>query len=106
MRLTRGDGTVVAERDGVLDSGLLEWADVAVDSPGDYRVEVVVDRPTVAVPVFVSILQVERTPVPRAKTVVSTRSWAPLAVGGAALWLMIVFVGCWLVRRGAQASKR
>ena len=106
MRLTRGDGTVVAERDGVLDSGLLEWADVAVDSPGDYRVEVVVDRPTVAVPVFVSIWQVERTPVPRAKAVVSNRSWAPLAVGGAALWMVIVFAGRWLVRRRAQVSKR
>lgn len=106
MRLTRGDGAVVAERSAVPDGDVMEWADVVIDSPGTYRVEVVVDRPALPVPVFVSTWQIAGTPVPRVETVVSDRSWAPVAWVAALLWLLVVLAGRRLVRRSAQTSNR
>lgn len=106
VRLVRGDGATVAEREGVPDNGVLEWADIAIDNPGSYRIEVAVARPTVPVPVFVSTWQIDRRPAPRAETVLSTRSWAPIAAMSAAVWLVIVVLVGWRLRRKGQASNR
>ena len=106
LRLTRSDGTVVAQRAGALQGGVVEWADVSIAGPGTYTVDVAVTRPAVPVPVFTSKLVVEAAPVTRADTVLSDRSWAPLALVGAGLWLAVVVAGRVLVRGRRQASNR
>lgn len=105
MRLTGADGTSIAERDGVPVNGLLEWTDVAIPSPGAYRVEVIIARPAVPVSPFVASWIVDGAPVPRAKTVLSTRSWAPFAAALAATWLVIVAIGRWWTQRRGDASE-
>ncbi len=67
VRITGGDGSVVAERQGVPVSGVLEWADIAIPNPGTFRVEVDVDRPTLPVSPFVASWAVDAPPVPRVK---------------------------------------
>jgi copper transport protein len=104
VRVTGGDGTTVAERSGVPASGLLEWADIVIPNPGSYRVEVDITRPAVPVSPFVASWNVDGVPVPRAERVVSTRSWAPLAAGLAAIWMVIVAVGRRLTRRVTGSS--
>ncbi|MEP7048509.1 MAG: copper resistance protein CopC [Ilumatobacteraceae bacterium] len=101
FRIVGGDGAVVAERQGVPASGLLEWTDINVPSPGLYRVEVDVDRPARVVSPFVETWNVDPVPVPRAERVVSTRSWAPIAAIFAGAWLILVAAGRWGLRRSA-----
>ena len=101
MRVTGADGTSIAERDGAPVNGLLEWSDIAIPNPGAYRVEVIVVRPAVPVSPFVASWTVNGAPVTRAKTVLSTRSWAPLAAALAAMWLVIVAIVRWWTHRRA-----
>jgi hypothetical protein len=103
IRVVGGDGSVVAERVGRPADGLVEWADVVVPSPGLYRVEVDVARPTLPVSPVVASWQVEPTPVPRAPTVVSTFSWAPIAAGLALVWVLLVAAGWWATGRISRA---
>jgi copper transport protein len=98
FRLIGGDGSVVAEREGVPASGLLEWSDVDVASPGFYRVEVDVARPARAVSPFVASWTVDAVPVTRVDRVVSTRPWAPLASVLAVAWLVVVASAGWALR--------
>ena len=106
LRINGADGSVIAERQGVPASGLIEWADVAIPNPGTYRVEVDVDRPAVPVSPFVASWAVDPAPVPRVERVLSTRSWAPLAAAFAALWVLVVAVGWWGSRRLFTAKRR
>jgi len=103
VRVIGGDGAVVAERDGRPADGLLEWADVNVPSPGLYRVEVDINRKALPLPPVVASWQVEPTPVPRVPVMISTRSWAPVAFGLAALWVLVVSAG-WLVTRRLRSA--
>ena len=105
LRISGADGSVIAERQGVPASGLIEWADVAIPNPGTYRVEVDVDRPAVPVSPFVASWAVDPAPVPRVDRVLSTRSWAPLAAAFAALWVLVVAVGWWGSRRLFTAKR-
>jgi hypothetical protein len=86
-------------------SGVLEWADISLTNPGTYDVKVTIDRPDAPVAPFTATVQVAPTPVPPARTVVSTREWAPLALLAALLWLLLVAAGRWLTTR-RQGSKR
>lgn len=104
IRIEGGDGSVVAERRGVPDAGVLEWADVAIPSPGTYRVEVEVTRSVSPVSPFVASWEVEPTPVARAKRVVSNRPWAPIAASLAAAWAVVVVAGWWATRRLSTRS--
>jgi len=99
FRLVAGDGSVVAERRGVPQLGLVEWADVSVSNPGLYRVEVDVGRPSSTVPAFVGSWDVDPVPAPRVARVVSTRPWAPIAAVVAVGWVALVIAGRWRVRR-------
>jgi hypothetical protein len=99
LRIIGADGTTIAERQGVPTSGSLEWADVAIPSPGTYRVEVDVDRPQRPVSPFVASWSVDPAPVPRVDPVVSTRSWAPLAAIFAVGWVLLVAAGWFGTRR-------
>jgi methionine-rich copper-binding protein CopC/putative copper export protein len=99
VRITGGDGTVIAERQGVPASGAIEWADVTIPNPGTYRVEVDVDRPIKPVSPFVASWSVDPAPIPRVDRVVSTRSWAPFAAIFAAGWVLLVAAGWWGTRR-------
>ena len=99
LRITGGDGSVIAQRQGVPASGVIEWTDIAVPNPGTYRVEVDVDRPAVPVAPFVASWSVDPAPVPRVDRVLSTRSWAPLAAVFAAGWVLLVAAGWWGSRR-------
>ncbi len=99
LRINGADGSVIAERQGVPASGLIEWADVTIPNPGTYRVEINVDRPAVPVPPFVASWAVDPTPVARVDRVLSTRPWAPLAAFSAALWVLVVAGGWWGTRR-------
>ncbi len=92
LRVTGGDGTIIAERQGVPASGLLEWADVAVPNPGTYRIEVDVDRP--AIPVVAVRRLVGRRPGSRA----AGRSGALHTIVGAA--------GCDVCGRVGPARRR
>ena len=105
LRITRGDGSVIAEREGVPVSGLLEWADIAVPNPGTYRIEVDVDRPAIPVSPFVGSWAVDSAPVPRVDRVLSTRSWAPLAAVLAAGWVLLVAAGWWGTRKLFTSSQ-
>lgn len=105
LRINGGDGSVIAERKGVPEDGILEWADIDVPNPGTYRVEVDVDRPTQPVSPFVASWAVDPPPVPRVDRVLSTRSWAPLAATLAALWVLVVAVGWWGTRRLFTSSR-
>ncbi len=105
LRITGADGSVIAERQGVPASGVIEWADVAIPNPGTYRVEVDVDRPAVPVSPFVASWAVDPPPVPRVDEVLSTRLWAPLAATLAALWVLVVAVGWWGTRRIFTSSR-
>jgi copper transport protein len=93
VRIEGADGSVVAERQGVPEQGPLEWTDIAIPSPGTYRVQVDVTRSVAPVSPFVATWKVDAAPVPRATTVVSTRSWAPIAAIAAAGWLVFVAAG-------------
>ncbi len=95
----RADGEEVARRDGVPKGGVIEWADVDLAAPGGYTVQVTVDRPTSPVPEFAGSVAVQTAPVPRADTVVSTASWAPIAAAVAAAWLVLVGLAAVVVRR-------
>jgi copper transport protein len=106
VQIQGGDGSVVAERQGVPDSGVLEWADIAIPTPGTYRVEVHVTRPVAPVPSFVASWKVDPAPVPRADRVLSTRSWAPLATGLAVAWAVVVAAGWSLTRWVWNRSER
>jgi copper transport protein len=99
LRITGGDGAIVAERKGVPATGLIEWTDIAVPNPGTYRIEVDVDRPAVPVAPFVASWTIDPAPVPRVDRVWSTRSWAPLAAIFAAGWILLVAAGWWATRR-------
>ncbi len=99
LRITGGDGSVIAQRQGVPASGVIEWTDIAVPNPGTYRIEVDVDRPAVPVAPFVASWSVDPAPVPRVDRVLSTRSWAPLAAVFAAGWVLLVAAGWWGSRR-------
>jgi hypothetical protein len=99
LRITGADGAIVAERQGVPASGLIEWTDIAVPNPGTYRIEVDVDRPAVPVGAFVASWAIDPAPVPRVDRVWSTRSWAPLAAIFAAGWLLLVAAGWWVTRK-------
>ena len=101
FRIIGGDGSVVAERQGVPKSGLLEWTDITVPNPGMYRVEVDIVRSALAVSPFVASWNVDPVPVPRADRVVSTHSWAPLAAALAGGWLILAAAGRWGLRRFA-----
>jgi copper transport protein len=105
FRIISGDGSVVAERRGVPESGLLEWTDVTVPNPGAYRVEVDIARPALAVSPFVATWNVDPVPVPRADRVVSTRSWAPFAALLAGGWVILVVAGRWGLRRYAGQAR-
>lgn len=98
VRINGGDGSVVAERQGVPTNGVLEWGDVSVANPGTYRVEIDIIRPAAPVSPFVASWTVDPTPVPRVETVLSTRSWAPIAAFLAAGWVILVVAGWWGVR--------
>lgn len=98
VRIQAADGSVVAERDGVPDQSPLEWTDIAIPSPGTYRLRVEVIRTVAPVSPFVGTWKVDAAPVPRAKKVVSTRSWAPIAGIAAAGWLVFVAAG-WAASR-------
>ena len=98
LRIIGGDGSIVAERQGVPDSGVVEWADVSIPNPGSYRVEVDVARPDVPVPPFVASWDIDPAPVPRVDRVISTRSWAPFAAVLAGGWLVLVGLGWWATR--------
>ncbi|MEO8265685.1 MAG: hypothetical protein ABI706_09275 [Ilumatobacteraceae bacterium] len=102
MRVTGADGTSIAGRDGVPVNGLLEWSDIVIPSPGAYRVEVSIVRTAVPVSPFVASWSVDGAPVARAKTVLSSRSWAPFAAALAAAWLVIVAIGSWWTKRRAR----
>ncbi len=104
LRINGADGAVVAERRGVPTNGVIEWADVAVPSPGTYRVQVEVTRSTMPIPPFVASWAVDAVPVPRAARVVSTRSWAPFAAALAAAWIVLVAVGWWAIRHFGRPS--
>ena len=99
LRITGGDGAIVAERQGVPASGLIEWTDIAVPNPGTYRIEVDVNRPAVPVGPFVASWAIDPAPVPRVDRVLSTRSWAPLAAIFAGGWVLLVAAGWWATRR-------
>lgn len=99
FRMIGGEGSVIAVRHGVPVSGLLEWIDITIPNPGVYRVEVGIARPALDVPSFVASWNVDPIPVPRADTVLSTRSWAPLAAFLAGGWLILVAAGRWGIRR-------
>ena len=101
FRIIGGDGSVIAERQGVPASGLVEWTDITVPNPGTYRVEVDVARPALAVSPFVASWTVDPVPVARAGRVVSTDSWAPLATGLAGGWLILAAAGRWGLRHVA-----
>jgi hypothetical protein len=104
MKVTSADGTIVAERGGVPVAGLLEWADVAIPSPGTFRVEVDVPRAAQPVDAFVASWEIDVAPVARAEQVVSTRSWAPLAYALAVAWIVVVAVG-WTIARRAPVRR-
>lgn len=104
MRVTGADGTSIAERTGVPVNGLLEWSDIAIPNPGAYRVEVTIVRPAVPISPFVASWNVDGAPVARAKTMLSTRSWAPLAAALAAMWLVIVAIGRWWTLSALRAD--
>ena len=106
LRINGADGSMIAERQGVPASGVIEWADVAIPNPGTYRVEVDVDRPAVPVSPFVASWAVDPPPVPRVDRVLSTRSWAPLAATFAVLWVLLVAFGWWGTRRLFTSSRR
>lgn len=99
LRVKGADGNVVVERSGVPVGSLLEWIDVALPNPGTYQVEVDIARPARPVSPFVASWEVHAVPVPRAHTVVSHRSWAPIAACFAAAWALLVLAGWWLARR-------
>jgi methionine-rich copper-binding protein CopC/putative copper export protein len=99
LRISGGDGSVIAERQGVPDSGVLEWTDISVPNPGTYRVEVDVTRSALPVSPFVASWAVDPVPVPRVDRVLSTRQWAPIAAVFAAGWLLLVAAGWWGTRR-------
>ena len=99
LRITGGDGSVIAQRHGVPASGVIEWTDISVPNPGTYRIEVDVDRPALPVGPFVASWAVDPAPVPRVDRVLSTRSWAPLAAIFAAGWVLLVAAGWWGTRR-------
>jgi copper transport protein len=103
VRVVGGDGAVVAERVGRPADGVVEWGDVNVPSPGLYRVEVDVSRPSLPLPPVVASWQVEPAPVPRVPVVVSTRSWTPLAAALAAFWVLLVGAGWWATGRLRKA---
>lgn len=105
FRIIGGDGSIVAERRGVPDSGLLEWTDITVPNPGAYRVEVDIARPALAVSPFVATWTVDPVPVRRADRVVSTHSWAPFAALMAGGWLILVAAGRWGLRRFAGPGR-
>ena len=105
FRIIGGDGSVVAERQGVPESGLLEWTDVTVPNPGMYRVEVDIARPALVVSPFVASWTVDPVPVPRADRVVSTHSWAPFAALLAGGWLILVAAGRWGLRHFAGRAR-
>jgi hypothetical protein len=98
VRIEGADGSVIAERSGVPGQSPLEWTDIDVPSPGTYRVEVDVTRSVAPVSPFVGTWKVDAAPVPRAKKVVSTRSWAPIAGIAAAGWLILIAAG-WAASR-------
>jgi hypothetical protein len=99
VRVTAADGAPVVERDGELAGGVVEWADVSLPNPGTYRVEIDVSRPASPVAPLVASWAVGRAPVPRARPVVSTRSWAALAALLAAAWAAMVAVAWFSLRR-------
>ena len=105
FRIIGGDGSIVAERRGVPDSGLLEWTDITVPSPGAYRVEVDIARPALAVSPFVATWNVDHVPVARADRVVSTHFWAPFAAFLAGGWLILVAAGRWGLPRFAGPGR-
>ncbi len=90
LRLVGADGTTVAERDGVPAVGFLEWNDVNVPSPGEYRVEVGLTRSPSPVSNFVATWTIDRAPVPRVRRVLSTRAWAQFAAALAAMWVVLI----------------
>ncbi len=106
MTVTSADGTIVAERGGVPVAGLLEWADVAIPSPGTFGVEVHVTRPAQPVGAFVASWKIDVAPVARAERVVSTRAWAPIANGLAAVWIVVVAAGRTITRRSSGRRPR
>lgn len=105
IRVISGDGSVIAERSGVPAASLVEWSDVSVPRPGMYRVEVDVIRPARPVPVFVASWSVDPTPIPRARPVLSTREWAPIAAILAGIWVIVVAVGRWGTRRSGRRTQ-
>ena len=98
LRIKGADGTVVVERTGVPEAGVLEWADVALPNPGTYQVEVDIARPALPVSPFLASWEVDTLPVPRAHTVVSNRPWAPIAGYFAAGWALVVLTMWGLAR--------
>ncbi len=105
LQIKGADGVVVAEREGVPIDGVIEWTDVAVPNPGTYRIQVDVTRPAAPVSPFVASWDIDAVPVPRVERVVSTHSWAPLAAGLAAGWILLVGVGWWGIRRLGQSPR-
>jgi methionine-rich copper-binding protein CopC/putative copper export protein len=105
LRLVRADGTEVTRRTATPAAGLVQWADVAIASPGDYQVTVDVQRAVAAVPRWSTTWHVEPAPLPRAAKVLSNSVWSPVALAGAALWAIAIGAGRWLVTR-RQGSKR
>ncbi|MEP7204489.1 MAG: copper resistance protein CopC [Ilumatobacteraceae bacterium] len=102
VRVIGGDGSVIAERQGVPADSVIEWSDVSVPRPGIYRVEVDVSRPARPVPAFVASWSVDPTPIPRARQVLSTREWAPIAAILAGIWVIVVAGGRWGTRRSGR----
>jgi methionine-rich copper-binding protein CopC/putative copper export protein len=98
-------GKEAVRRQGIPKSGVLEWADISLTNPGTYDVTVAIARPDAPVPDYTATVKVASPPVPKAKTVVSTREWAPLALLLAFGWLVLVAAGRWATTR-RQGSKR
>jgi copper transport protein len=104
MTLVGADGATVAQRSGVPADGLVEWTDLDLPNPGSYRIEVAVSRPAAPVHPFVAALAVEAPPVPRARTVVSTRAWRPLATAAAGGWVLVAAFGFGVHRKRRAVS--
>jgi hypothetical protein len=98
-------GKEAVRRQGIPKSGVLEWADISLTNPGTYDVTVAIARPDAPVPDYTATVKVASPPVPKAKMVVSTREWAPLALLLAVGWLVLVAAGRWATTR-RQGSKR
>lgn len=93
--------------DGHADVGGL-----VLPEPGSWTMTIEVDRPASPVPSMHSTVEVLPAPMARVDTVVSNRRWAPLALGVALAWGVLVWIASRLVpaerrraaRRAAPAS--